>query len=98
LGSYNTDGLKAVLILASSYNSNGMGLAHKKDWRQYAEKENLSLLSVHLKSTPTGNSYTDASGGSGAALLKAVDAFPYDKYPESIKVASWHIDSEFASS
>lgn len=70
----NIDGLKAILILLSSYNSNGLGLAHSKDWQEYAEKENLSLLSVHLKSTPTGNSYTDASGGSGAALLKAVEA------------------------
>jgi hypothetical protein len=52
LGSDNTDGLKAVLILTSSYNSNEMGLAHKKDWRQYAEKENLSLLSVHLNPHP----------------------------------------------
>ena len=84
MGSDNIDGLKAILILASSYNSNGMGLVHKKDWLQYAEKENLLLLSVHLKSIPTGNSYKDASGGCGAALLKAVEAFPYDKYPESI--------------
>jgi hypothetical protein len=70
----NIDEINAILILASSYNSNGLGLAHLNDWQEYAEKENLSLLSVHLKSTPTGNSYTDASGGSGAALLKAVEA------------------------
>ncbi len=70
----NIDEINAILILASSYNSNGLGLAHLNDWQEYAEKENLSLLSVHLKSTPTGNSYTDASGGSGAALIKAVEA------------------------
>ena len=70
----NIDGLKAILILASSYNSNGLGLVYSKHWQEYAEKENLALLSFHLKSLPTGNYYADASGGSGDALLKALEA------------------------
>lgn len=70
----NIDDPDAILIVAGSYNSNGLGLILSKGWQEYANKENIALLSFNLKSTATGNYYAIASGGSGNALLKALDA------------------------
>ncbi len=66
--------IKAVLVLAHSYNSNGLGLANSKEWQQYATKEHLAILAVYFKTFNDSFSYyAEASGGSGDALLKALE-------------------------
>jgi len=70
----NIDDPEAILIVAGSYNSNGLGLILSKGWQEYAIKENLALLSFNLKSQATGKYYADATGGSGEALLKSLEA------------------------
>lgn len=71
----NRDDLRAVLILASSYNSNALGLVASEYWREYAKKEQLALVSLKLQTHENnGNGYYgEASGGSGAALLLALN-------------------------
>jgi len=71
----NTTNLKAILILAHSNNSNALGLARSESWQEYANSENLGILAVHLKSfSTTAKHYSDARGGSGDALLLALDS------------------------
>ena len=41
--------LKAVAVLVHSYNSNGLGFANSVYWQEFAKKENVALLAVHLK-------------------------------------------------
>lgn len=65
----NRTDLKAVLVLLHSANSNGLGLANSADWQAFAEKENLALCGVNF----TGGSYPSASGGSGQALIDAIE-------------------------
>jgi alpha/beta superfamily hydrolase len=71
----NTSDLRAILILLNFDNSNGLGLANSDMWQKYAKKEHLGLLGVHFESLDNGGRhYSDASAGSGSALLKALDA------------------------
>ena len=69
----NTSNLKAILVLASSSNSNALGLADSEEWQKYAVANNLAIISVHLKSSGTSGYYAEASGGSGKALLTALE-------------------------
>lgn len=68
----NTD-LKAVLVLLTSSNGNALGLANSAEWRAYAEKEQLAICSVNLKSIENGGNYAQAGSGSGQALIDAID-------------------------
>lgn len=65
----NHTDLKAVLVLLHSHNSNAMGLANSPEWQAFAEKENLALCGVNL----SGGPYATASGGSGQALIDAIE-------------------------
>jgi len=65
----NSTDLKAVLILLHSSNSNALGLANSPEWQAFAEKENLALCGVNFK----GGAYATASGGSGQALIDAIE-------------------------
>lgn len=65
----NRTDLKAVLILLHSANSNALGLANSPEWQAFAKKENLALCGVNF----TGGSYSSAAGGSGQALLDAIE-------------------------
>ena len=65
---------RAILILGTSYNGSSLGLVHSDVWQEYANQEKLVLLTFYLKSDDTGGYYANASGGSGAALLKALKA------------------------
>ena len=69
--------VKAILILAEGSNSNAMYLTSEAQWRDYAIANKIALLGVHLESENAKTvfeSYSNASGGSGAALLKALEA------------------------
>lgn len=69
--------VKAILMLMEGSNSNGMYLTGEKEWRTFAIENKIALLGVHLESesTKTGfESYWNAGGGSGSALIKAVEA------------------------
>jgi hypothetical protein len=69
--------IRAIQILASSYNSNGLGLAQANAWQEFAIEHDLGLLSVHFKSFNPASfyeSYSNANDGSGAALLTAFKA------------------------
>lgn len=61
--------LRGIIILTHSRNSNGLGLALASEWQEYAISKKLGLLAVHFK----GSAYTAASGGSGKALLTALE-------------------------
>lgn len=61
--------ISAIIVLCHSRNSNGLGLALSSKWQEYAIAKNLGLLAVHFKSS----TYTDAAGGSGDALLNALE-------------------------
>ena len=74
--STDVSGIRAILVLASSYNSNGLGLAAYPEWQQFAEDQGLGLLAVHFKSLDAASiydTYSNATDGSGAALLTALD-------------------------
>lgn len=69
--------IRAIQILASSYNSNGLGLVQSDAWQEFALEQDLGLLSVHFKTfNPVSiyESYSNANDGSGAALLSAFKA------------------------
>ena len=66
--------IKAILILTHSYNSNGLGLANSKEWQEYAKEEHLAILAVYFKTFDDSSPYyAEASGGSGDALVKALE-------------------------
>lgn len=71
-----TSELRAILILADHFNSNGLGLANDPDWRSYAIANKIALLGVRLEMTwgPANYHYSEARNGSGEALLKALTA------------------------
>lgn len=66
--------LKAILVLASSHNSNGLGLVGIEAWTEFAETERVALLGIHFKTYPGRNLYTSAGEGSGQALLRSLDS------------------------
>jgi len=69
-----TDPIRAVVVLTHSYNSNGLGLAYSSYWQKFAKSENVAILAVHLENGPSStDSYTNADGGSGKALLKSLE-------------------------
>ena len=68
----NVTDVKAVLVLLAGSNGNALGLAEAEEWQTYAEQEKLALCSVFLSSTST-SSYTQAIGGSGQALIDAIE-------------------------
>lgn len=81
----NHDNLRAILILADSHNSNGLGMVLNNHWQEYAREENLALLSLHFKSTGVGSFYGDASRGSGRALIHALDTLAYSHNLNKLK-------------
>jgi hypothetical protein len=69
--------VKAILVLADGSNSNAMYMTSENEWRKYAIANKIALMGVHLESENTSTvfeSYSNAGGGSGAALLKALEA------------------------
>ena len=69
------EAIRAVLVLLHSHNSNGLGLADAPEWQEFAGKQRLAILAVHLKSlNPATGFYGDARDGSGQALLEALSA------------------------
>ena len=67
------DPIRAVAVLTHSYNSNGLGFANATFWQDFARKENIAILAVHLKNLDdSAVSYTEAHRGSGDALLKSL--------------------------
>jgi len=65
----NDDDLKALLVLVPHRNGNGLYLSYSSEWQEFAKQEKLALCGVNLK----GNEYTEASDGSGKALLMAIE-------------------------
>jgi len=66
--------LRAVVVLTHSYNSNALGYAYSDYWQAFAIKENVALVAVYFKNVEnSSSSYTDASGGTGKALLMALE-------------------------
>ena len=63
---------RAILVLASSFNSNALNLALSEEWQEYAKTENIALLGVHLESNSSGSYYPFASDGSGKAMNTAL--------------------------
>lgn len=65
----NHSDLKAILVLIHNANSNALGLAKSEEWQAFAEQERLALCGVNF----TGGSYPSALGGSGQALIDAIE-------------------------
>ncbi len=81
-----TDPIRAVVVLTHSYNSNGLGFAYSSYWQNFAKNENVAILAVYLGNVSTStNSYTDADGGSGKALLKSLEILAEEKGQGYIK-------------
>jgi len=69
-----TDPIRAVVVLTHSYNSNGLGFANSPYWQNFAKNENVAIIAVYLGNVSgSSNSYTDADGGSGKALLNSLE-------------------------
>lgn len=64
--------LKAVLVLADYYNSDGLNLAYSEEWQNYAKINCIGILAIHIESM--NSDYTEAGGGSGSALIMALEA------------------------
>lgn len=66
--------IRAILVLSNSYNGSALAFTGKEYWQDYARKERLALLGTHYKSfSGMQKDYADATGGSGLALLTALD-------------------------
>jgi hypothetical protein len=69
--------VKAILVLAEGSNSNATNMTISNDWRAYAIANKIALMGVHLESKSSQtvfDNYANASGGSGEALIKALEA------------------------
>jgi hypothetical protein len=65
--------VKAVLVLLGSHNFNGLGLGSTEEWRSFALREEVAILSVHFKVLDSWTGYyPDAHLGTGQALLTAL--------------------------
>ena len=62
--------LRALLILLHGANTSALGFENNQGWQDYANEENIGLIGVSFK----GGSYTNPVGGSGNALLIALDS------------------------
>ena len=69
----NTDNLKAVLVLIPHYNGNGLSLVNISKWQEFARQENLVLCGVKFQVQNNLKDYSEASLGSGKALMNAVE-------------------------
>ncbi|HMC02274.1 MAG TPA: hypothetical protein VKN14_14640 [Flavobacteriaceae bacterium] len=70
----SNENLKAILVLSEGNNTNAFGLENRPEWRDFANSKNIALLSTNFKSYTGLGHYSDARGGSGEALLKALDS------------------------
>lgn len=68
--------LKAIIVLANHYNSNGLNLANSEEWQEFAVNEKIGLLAIHIESI-SSEYYAYAALGSGNALIKALDTLAY---------------------
>jgi len=75
----STDNLKGIVILCTHYNGNGLHLAGTSNWKEFATNEQLAIVSVRLESINSIGVYTNASNGSGNALIKSIDTLS-EKY------------------
>jgi hypothetical protein len=69
--------VKAILILTEGSNSNATNMTYSDEWRAYAIANKIALMGVHMESRnsqPVFDTYANASGGSGEALIKALEA------------------------
>ena len=67
--------LRAILVLCNYHNGNGIGLTQSEPWQDFARNEKLGLIGVHFKSYQnSAGYYSNASQGSGNALIKALDS------------------------
>lgn len=73
----STNNLKAVLILCNYSNGGSFGWLNLEEWKNFAKTEKLALMAINVKTTTADGFYTDAKGGSGDALLKALDTITY---------------------
>ncbi|PIA81124.1 hypothetical protein BFR04_15620 [Gaetbulibacter sp. 4G1] len=69
--------LRAILILSNHANGGSFGWLSLDEWRNYARAEKLALMAINVKTTTADGFYTNASGGSGDALIKALDTITY---------------------
>jgi len=72
-----TKPIAGVVVLTDGSNSDGRRLVNHPSWEEFAKEEGLVLCGSHLvDEVPTSiEGYADASGGSGQALLDAVDKY-----------------------
>lgn len=69
-----SSGLKAILVLLNSHNSNALGMANSLYWQKYANQERLAIIGVHFKTTDNPTKYyAQAEEGSGRALLEGLN-------------------------
>jgi hypothetical protein len=73
----NINNLKAILILCNHNNGSSFGWLRLEEWRTIAETEKLALLAVNLETLTVDGHYTNPTGGSGNALIKALDTITY---------------------
>jgi len=73
----NTSDLRAVLILSNHANGGSFGWLSLDEWRNFAKTERLALMAINVETTTADGFYTNAKGGSGDALLKALDTITY---------------------
>jgi hypothetical protein len=69
--------VKAILVLAEGSNSNATNMTYSNEWRAYAIANKIALMGVHLESKNSQtvfDNYANAVGGSGEALIKALEA------------------------
>lgn len=68
------ENLRAIAILASSHNSNGLGLVNIPEWQEFAQKEKVALMGIYFRTDPGRTIYTAAAEGSGNALMQSLDS------------------------
>jgi dienelactone hydrolase len=69
--------LRGLVVLVPGSNGDGRGQVEDPTWRDFAERNDLALLGVHMTDAPHAQMfierYVDVAEGSGEALLGAID-------------------------
>ena len=67
--------IKGILVLVPGHNSNGLYMKDNPEWISFAEQNDLALVACYLLGNHYDKRYYLAGGGSGYALVTALDNF-----------------------
>lgn len=77
--------VKGILVLVNGHNGNGMYFKNDGAWREFANRNNMAIVGCYMVGNHYDRRYYLAGGGSGYALISALENFANQTGIEELK-------------